>query len=116
MTDTGITSLDRERIRELFDLRNNLNLSAGGHDADDPYPAWHELRAKADVHPGTVHELTGVSGDPCSTGCPSPSASTSRPSAMKSVTLPIETRRCSLLRLTRPTAHPMMSGSNRACS
>ena len=72
MTDTGITSLDRERIRELFDLRNNLNLNAGGDYAEDPYPAWHELRSKAAVHPGTVHELTGVSGDRCSTGCPSP--------------------------------------------
>jgi cytochrome P450 len=72
MTDTGITSLDRERIRELFDLRNNLNLNAGGHYADDPYPAWHELRSKAAVHPGTVHELTGVSGDPMFHGLPFP--------------------------------------------
>ena len=72
MTDTGISSLDRERIRELFDLRNNLNLNAGGFYTDDPYPVWHELRAKAAVHEGTVHELTGCPGDPMFHGLPFP--------------------------------------------
>ena len=62
MTDTGISSLDRERIRELFDLRNNLNLNAGGFYTDDPYPVWHELRAKAAVHEGTVHEIDRLPG------------------------------------------------------
>jgi cytochrome P450 len=72
MTETGISSLDRERIRELFDLRNNLNLNAGGFYTDDPYPVWHELRAKAAVHKGTVHELTGCPGDPMFHGLPFP--------------------------------------------
>ena len=48
-------ALDRDRIRELFDLRSNLDFNAGGTYTDDPYPVWHELRAQRPVHPGTVH-------------------------------------------------------------
>jgi cytochrome P450 len=32
----------------------------GGGFEDDPYPIWHRLREAGPVHPGTVHELTGV--------------------------------------------------------
>jgi cytochrome P450 len=72
MTDIHAPSLDRDRLRELFDLRNNVNLDAGGNYADDPYPRWRELRAQAAVHPGTVHELTGYEGDAMFHGLPFP--------------------------------------------
>ena len=54
-------ALDRERVRKLFDLRAAYNALAGGGYDSDPYPRWHRLRADGHVHPGTVHELTGVS-------------------------------------------------------
>ena len=50
--------LDRDRIKELFDLRTNTLSFTGGDRAMDPYPRWHELRASGPVHSGTVHELT----------------------------------------------------------
>jgi len=52
--------LDRERIRELFDLRRR-----GEHRGeatvytDDPYPAFHRLRESGPVHEGTLHGLLG---------------------------------------------------------
>jgi cytochrome P450 len=52
-------SLDRVRMRELFDLRGSYNELTGGHYDGDPYPTWHRLREEGPVHPGTVHELTG---------------------------------------------------------
>jgi cytochrome P450 len=65
-------TLDRERLRELFDLRSSYNVHSGGDYVDDPYPVWHELRARAPVHPGTVHELTGYPGDAFFQGLPFP--------------------------------------------
>jgi cytochrome P450 len=57
----SVSTLDRERIRELFDLRKTGNgLHNGGDYAEDPHPRWHELRESGPIHPGTVHELTGV--------------------------------------------------------
>lgn len=64
--------LDRERVRELFDLRGAYVAELGGAYEDDPYPVWHRLRAEAEVHPGVVHELTGVSGDLYWHGLPHP--------------------------------------------
>jgi len=52
-------TLDRDRIRELFDLRRNFNAQFGSGYEDDPYPVWHRLREQAPVHTGVVHELTG---------------------------------------------------------
>jgi cytochrome P450 len=72
MTDTHVPSLDRERIRELFDLRNSSTMDSGGAYAEDPYPRWHELRASGPVHPGTVHELSGLDGNPMFHGLPFP--------------------------------------------
>ena len=54
-------TLDRERLRELFDLRSSYNVYTGGTYHDDPYPAWHRLREQGPVLPGTLHELTGCS-------------------------------------------------------
>jgi cytochrome P450 len=51
--------LDRDRLRELFDLRTAFNVRNGGDYEDDPYPRWRQLREDAPVHHGTVHELTG---------------------------------------------------------
>lgn len=52
--------LDRDRVRELFDLRGAYVAELGGTFEDDPYPIWHRLRDEAPVHSGVVHELTGV--------------------------------------------------------
>jgi cytochrome P450 len=67
-----LQSLDRERIRELFDLRSAFNVQSGGDYTDDPNPVWHELRATGPVHAGTVHELTGYPGAPFFHGLPYP--------------------------------------------
>lgn len=52
-------TLDRNRLRELFDLRSSYNVLSGGAYQDDPYPAWHRLRQQGPVLPGVLHELTG---------------------------------------------------------
>ena len=72
MTAVDVSSLDRDRVRELFDLRTNLSMHTGGDYSDDPYPVWHELRSQAAVHPGTVHALTGYGGDAFFHGLPFP--------------------------------------------
>ena len=38
------TLLDRDRIRELFDLRKSIATWNGGDRTADPHPRWHELR------------------------------------------------------------------------
>ncbi|HEY7070484.1 MAG TPA: cytochrome P450 [Acidimicrobiales bacterium] len=68
----SVPSLDRERIRELFDLRSSYNAFTGGTYTEDPNPRWHDLRAGGPVHPGTVHELTGFEGDAYFHGLPEP--------------------------------------------
>jgi cytochrome P450 len=65
-------ALDRDRVRELFDLRGNFLAQFSGHYEDDPYPAWHRLRERAAVHPGIVHELTGFEGSAMFQGLPYP--------------------------------------------
>jgi cytochrome P450 len=56
-----VQTLDRDRIRELFDLRKTaIGLHNGGDYTEDMHPRWHELRETGPVHEGTVHELTGV--------------------------------------------------------
>ncbi|MBA2951073.1 cytochrome P450 [Streptomyces himalayensis] len=59
---TTTEQLDRDRVRELFDLRGSYLAEVGGGYEGDPYPVWHRLREQAAVHPGTVHELTGYDG------------------------------------------------------
>jgi cytochrome P450 len=64
-------NLDRERIRDLFDLRRR----SGGRYVvytDDPYPVFHRLRASGPVHEGVVHELIGYSGPASFHGVPYP--------------------------------------------
>jgi len=51
--------LDRDELRRLFDLRSSYNTHMGGLYTDDPYPVWRELRERAPVHEGIVHELMG---------------------------------------------------------
>ncbi|MEU1981001.1 cytochrome P450 [Nocardia sp. NPDC019395] len=73
MTPTSpLAALDRGRIRELFDLRSAYLVQTGGDFDADPYPAWHRLRAEAEVHPGVVHELTGYSRPAMFAGLPEP--------------------------------------------
>jgi cytochrome P450 len=52
--------LDRERIKELFDLRSSIASFAGGDLEVDPHPTWRELRESGPVHAGLVHELSGI--------------------------------------------------------
>ncbi|CAA0124535.1 Biotin biosynthesis cytochrome P450 [Mycolicibacterium vanbaalenii] len=70
MTELG--TLDRTRIRELFDLRGPTYALLGGSYHDDPYPVWHRLREQAPVHPGVLHELTGFEGPAMFVGLPEP--------------------------------------------
>lgn len=65
-------TLDRERVRQLFDLRSVYIAEIGGGYLDDPYPSWRRLREEAPVHPGTVHELTGVTDNLMFHGLPYP--------------------------------------------
>jgi cytochrome P450 len=70
VADAG--TLDRQRIRELFDLRASYNAQYGGTYLEDPYPVWHRLREEAPVHPGVVHELTGYDAPAFFHGLPEP--------------------------------------------
>jgi cytochrome P450 len=65
-----LRALDRDRIRELFDLRGPTYALLGGTYEDDPYPVWHRLRSEAAVHPGVLHELTGFEGPALFVGLP----------------------------------------------
>jgi cytochrome P450 len=67
-----IAALDRDRVRELFDLRNAYASWSGGAYQDDPYPIWNRLRESGPVHPGIVHELTGLSEQFLFQGLPFP--------------------------------------------
>lgn len=69
---TNLNALDRDRVRELFDLRNSFATFIGGSFEDDPYPAWLALRAQAPVHEGIVHELTGCQEELFFHGLPNP--------------------------------------------
>ena len=64
--------LDRESVRRLFDLRGSYNAFSGGGYTGDPYPRWHELRERAPVHEGVVHELSGYDGPAMFQGLPYP--------------------------------------------
>ena len=48
-------SVDRERIRELFDLRQQVGNEGYDDLPEDPFPAFHELRSSGQVLPGTPH-------------------------------------------------------------
>lgn len=64
--------IDRERIRSLFDLRNDVYASRGGAFDVDPYPTFHRLRETGPVHAGTPHEALGWTGDVFFQGLPYP--------------------------------------------
>jgi cytochrome P450 len=65
------SQLDRDRIRELFDLRRRGGGAYGGY-TGDPYPQLHRLRETGPVHPGTVHQLLGYDGPATFQGLPEP--------------------------------------------
>lgn len=64
--------LDRDLIRQLFDLRSASNALTGGWYEEDPYPIWHELREQAPVHEGTFHDLTRLEQPAFFFGLPQP--------------------------------------------
>ena len=66
----GLTRLDRARLRQVFDLRNDANLGSVTDYREDPYPRWRELREQAPVHPGVYHELLGYLGPAMFQGLP----------------------------------------------
>jgi cytochrome P450 len=65
-------TLDRDRLRELFDLRSSYNALSGGDFEADPYPIWKQLREQSPVHEGTPHALTGYPGEAMFHGLPFP--------------------------------------------
>ena len=65
-------TLDPARIRELFDLRSSVYAKQGGAFEEDPYPAFHRLRERGPVHPGTVGRLVGFQGAEFFHGLPEP--------------------------------------------
>ena len=64
-------NLDRDRIRDLFDLRRRGQGSFGVY-IDDPYPTLHRLRETGPIHEGTVHKLLGAEGSMGFHGLPEP--------------------------------------------
>jgi cytochrome P450 len=72
VTTTDFDALDPERIRRLFDLRSNVYASRGGSFEEDPYPAFHRLRASGPVHEGIVGPLVGFHGEGFFQGLPYP--------------------------------------------
>ena len=66
------TLLDRERIKELFNLRTSVAAWTGGELTDDPHARWHQLREAGAVHRGTLHELSGISDSLFWHGLPEP--------------------------------------------
>ena len=67
-------NLDRERIRELFDLRRRAVGVAGEYSVyeDDPYPTFQRLRETGPVVEGMPHELLGYDGPAYFHGIPDP--------------------------------------------
>lgn len=65
-------NLDRERIRQLFDLRRRGEGGRYGAYTDDPYPMFHRLRDIGPLHQGVVHELIGFEGPASFHGVPYP--------------------------------------------
>ena len=65
-------NLDREKLRELFDLGGAAFARSGGAYEEDPYPGLHRLREAAPVHEGIVHELLGFEGPAMFQGLPYP--------------------------------------------
>jgi cytochrome P450 len=69
---TEASLLDPARIRELFDLRGEVNASTGGAFEEDPYPAFKRLRESGPVHEGVVGPLVGYHGEAFFQGLPFP--------------------------------------------
>lgn len=65
-------TLDRERLRSLFDLGSETYATRGGTFADDPYPVFHRQRETGPVHEGAPHEALGWTGDVFFQGLPYP--------------------------------------------
>nr|MDT0666669.1 hypothetical protein [Micromonospora sp. DSM 115978] len=72
MAQHDVTTLDPQRIRELFDLRSDVYATRGGAFETDPYPAFHRLRETGPVHPGVVGPLVGFHEDAFFQGLPYP--------------------------------------------
>ena len=65
-------TLDRQRIRSLFDLSSDVYVTRGGTFAEDPYPMFTRLRETGPVHAGAPHEALGWTGEVFFQGLPCP--------------------------------------------
>ena len=73
MTDASRAVLDRERIRELFDLRTSIVVVHRRRPHRRSAPArGTSCASPGPVHAGTVHELSGIDGDLFWHGLPEP--------------------------------------------
>ncbi|MFI5047061.1 MAG: cytochrome P450 [Acidimicrobiia bacterium] len=53
---------EADRFRELYDVERYVTAIDGGVLVEDPYPAFAELRARGEVHEGSVASLLGYPG------------------------------------------------------
>ena len=65
-------TLDRARLRTLFDLGGEVYASRGGTFSEDPYPTFQRLRETGPVHTGAPHEELGWAGEVFFQGLPYP--------------------------------------------
>ena len=71
MTDTKPV-LDIDRVRKLFDLAGSVPRVDRRLLHRRPLRSWSELREKAPVHEGVVHELSGLDTPAVFHGLPDP--------------------------------------------
>jgi cytochrome P450 len=67
-------NLDRDLIRDLFDLRRRGGTGTGEFKVyeEDPHPTFHRLRETGPVHEGMPHDMLGFDGPAVFSGIPDP--------------------------------------------
>jgi cytochrome P450 len=72
MTKGAVRRLDKERVRQLYDLTGSVYETRGGAFEVDPYPRFAELRESGPVHEGVAGDLVGFHGEAVFEGLPFP--------------------------------------------